>query len=275
MQSDCEIGEIVGLYELMEKLDATGVGQAYRARSLQSGDVHMLRILPPELSEGEAPERFRREVRILRDLDHPNIAAIHKSGHSFGRTFLATELPVGSTLEDLLRDDEPLPLQQGLRYMSDVLAGLECVHQAGVVHRCVAPSNVYVLEDGSAKITGFSFARSDVDPKITVNGLVIGIAGYMAPEQAEGLEIDALSDLYSAAAVLYQVVTGRRPFESKSLFQLIQDHLKAEVPPPADIRPEISDELSRVILKGLAKDRSQRFQSANEFRDALLLCALD
>ena len=269
MQRDVEVGEIVGLYELVEKLDATGVGQAYRARSLQSGDIHLLRLLPPELSEGEVPERFRREVRILRDLDHPNIVKIHKSGHSFGRMFLVTELPPGPTLEELLGKGEPPSLPEALRYLRDVLAGLECVHGAGIVHRCIAPANIYLFEGGTAKIGGFSFARGDLDPRITMTGMVVGVAGYMSPEQARGEPLDALSDLYSAAAVLYEAVTGRRPFESRSLYQLIQDHLTAEAPPPASIREGIPEELSRAILKGLAKDPRQRFQSAGEFRGAL------
>lgn len=267
-QEDPEVGQIIGSYHLLERVDALGVGAAFKVRRSDADRIELMRVLPREMLTSSAAERFAREARILVELSHPNIVKLYSAGEIDGRLVLTTELPEGQTL-DLILKTGPAPLKHGLAFLSDVLAGLGYVHANGIVHRCIAPVSIHVLPDGAVKISGFGFARSELDPRLTSETIVIGVAGYMSPEQAEGSDLDARSDLYSAAAVLYEIVTGRQPFESKNYFQLMRAHLNDAARAPKEIRPEISGELNRIILKGLDKDPDRRFQTADEFRNEL------
>ncbi len=267
-QPDLEVGQSVGAYELLERVEALGVGSAFKVRNSQAGRIELMRVLPREMLRGSAVERFDREAKILLGLSHSNIVQLYSAGDIDGRMILTTEIPEGRTL-DLVLKEGPVPLKDGLAYLSGALRGLEHVHANGIIHRCFAPSCIHVGPDGAVKISGFAFARAESDPRLTSVCIVIGIAGYMAPEQVEGIDLDARSDLYSAAAILYEIVTGQRPFESNNYFQLMRAHLSDAARAPKEIRPDISGELNRIILKGLEKDPDQRFQSAGEFHDEL------
>ncbi len=265
-----EIGGIIGLYELIERIDAPGVGQTYRARDIETGAMELMRVLPQVYAEDEAAQRFMREVKILRDLTHPNIVVIRQAGHSYGRMFLTTEIPEGRPLAQRLAAEAP-SLSDSLGYMRQILSALECIHNANVVHRSLAPTNIYISDDGAVKVSGFSFARMETDPSLTTRAAVVGVLGYMSPEQAAGgsVGVDRRSDLYSAAAVLYHAVAGEPPFAGKPYFHMMKDHQAGVVAQPAEVRPGIPQALNRIIVKGLAKDPDERFQTAREFHAAL------
>jgi serine/threonine-protein kinase len=267
-REDFEAGQVVGPYELLEKADALGLGSAFKVRNTEAGRIELLRVLPLQMSVGQAGERFAREARILLNLSHPNIVKLYRAEPIDGRMVLTTELPEGATLDGILKAG-PVSVAAGLAHLGDVLAGLGYIHANGIIHRCVAPANIHVLPDSAVKISGFAFARREWDPQLTTECVVIGIAGYTAPDQVDGSGLDARSDLYSVAAILYEIVTGRRPFESKNYFQLMSAHLNEAARAPKEIRPEISEELNRIILKGLEKDPDRRFQTADEFRAEL------
>lgn len=269
MQSSFQVGEIVDRYELLEKADALGFGAAYKVRNIEAGRAELMRVLPEDLSSGPTAQRYMREARILQQLVHPSIVAFYRATHIYGRLVLTTELPGGDTLEEALRKGIP-DMSVGLRYISDVLGGLICAHQANIVHRCVEPANIHVLSDGSAKIGGFAFARAGNDSRLTAKGLVIGIAGYMSPEQASGAtSIDPRSDLYSVGAVLYQVVTGRRVFESDSYFELMKAHVGEALTSPREVRPDLPVKLEKIILRALSKDPGERCQKAADFQASI------
>jgi serine/threonine-protein kinase len=268
MQGDFEVGQVVGPYELIEKADALGLGAAYKVRNTEAGRIELMRVLPLELSKGLAAQRFLREANILQNLIHPNIVRLYRADQIDGRLFLTTELPEGQTLDQILQAG-PLSLKDGVAHLCGILTGLNCAHAKNIVHRCVEPANIHVLSNSMVKINGFAFARGDKDPRLTSEGFVIGIAGYMSPEQVAGSQLDARSDLYSAAATLYEIVTGRQPFESKNCFQLMKAHLNESVVAPKAIRPDIPEKLDQIILKGLEKEPGRRFQTADEFRNEL------
>jgi serine/threonine-protein kinase len=263
VQADFEVGHRIGSYELLERVDALGFGVAFKAWNTEACRIEMIRVLPLDLSNGLSARRFLREANILLSLDHPNIVKLYRADQLDGRMVLTTELLEGSTLDKVLSDGL-LNLKDGLRYILGVLDGLAFAHAKSVVHRCVAPANIHLVPDGWVKINGFAFARGENDPRLTSKGFVIGIAGYISPEQAAGSKLDARSDLYSIAAILYEIVTGRRPFESENYFQLMKAHLHDSATAPKEIRPEISEKLNRIILKGLDKDPGRRFPTADD-----------
>jgi serine/threonine-protein kinase len=267
-QKDLEVGQAFGPYQLLEKADALGVGSAFKVRNTEAGRIELLRVLPRELLKGSAAQRFAQEARILLNLSHPNIVQLYSAAEVDGRMVITTELPEGMTLNLILLAG-PVDLKKGLAHLAGVLTGLGHVHANGIVHRCVAPAFVHILPGGAIKVSGFAFARGEWDPRLTSEHVVIGMAGYVSPEQVEDSNVDARSDLYSTAAILYEIVTGRRPFESRNYFELMMAHLNDAARAPKEIRPEVSEELNRIILKGLDKDPDRRFQTAAEFHNEL------
>lgn len=269
MPEDLQPGTALGRYEVLKKSDSFGLGAAYVVLNRDADRKELMRLLPEKLSGGVADQRFTREAKILRKLDHPKILQFYDIAEIEGRTVLTMELPEGRTLQQVLQQNSA-SLTDCVGYLREVLAGLEHAHKVNIVHRCIAPANIHVLNGGSVKIGGFAFAREDSDPRFTVKGFVIGFAEYLSPEQAAGgSELDARSDLYSVAAVLYEAVTGRPPFETKNYFKLLKAHLDQPAVPPSQRRPELPKSLDQVILRGLAKAPGERYQTADEFRSAL------
>jgi serine/threonine protein kinase len=163
-----------------------------------------------------------------------------------------------------------MPVKEAIACMSQVLTALEYAHEHGVVHREISTANILLNANGTAKLTGFGLAKSSADPLLTRPGTVMGWLEYMSPEQVKGdAELDARSDIYSAGAVLYEMVTGRVPFICKSEFDLMMAHVRTPPEAPISVDPELPEELSRIILKALAKDPAERYQTARQFREAL------
>ena len=264
------VGATIGSYTVLDSVDSLGFDQAFNVFNTALGRLEIMRVMPKINGVGElAARRFLKEAGVLRSLDHPNIVKSYDLEETEDNLVLTMEFNEGTSLDRLLAE-QAVSQPDGLRYVSDVLAGLACAHRANIVHRCIAPSTIRVLPDGSAKLDGFTYALTADDIRLTARGFAIGFARYMSPEQVEGRrDLDARSDLYSVGAVLYELLTGSRPFSMKNQFQLMQAQLKERVAAPSSLQGEIPRELDAIVLKALAKAPAERFQSAEEFISAL------
>jgi serine/threonine protein kinase len=226
-------GTKLGPYEIQSPLGAGGMGEVYRARDTRLDRIVAIKILPSHLSENaEARQRFEREARTISSLNHPNVCTLHDVGHQDGIDYLVMEYLEGETLADRLLKG-PLPVEQVLKYATEICEGLEKAHRSGVVHRDLKPGNIMLTKTG-AKLMDFGLAKTSVaspsatsgltatlttpvgSHPLTAQGTVVGTFQYMAPEQVEGKEADARSDVFALGAVLYEMVTGKRAFEGKT-----------------------------------------------------------
>ena len=260
------------------------MGEVYRARDTRLERSVAVKILPQHLADkAEASERFEREARTISSLNHPNICQLHDVGQQDGVRYLVMELLEGETLADRLRRG-PLPFEQVLRYGAEIADGLHAAHRRGVVHRDLKPGNVMLTKSG-AKLMDFGLAKGIIQPSLVSEGLtatltsshatpltqqgtIVGTFQYMAPEQIEGKEADARSDIFSFGAVLYEMVRGKRAFEGKTLVSVAAAILEKE-PEPIRGQPLTPASLERVIRKCLAKDPDARWQSAGDLASEL------
>ncbi len=265
-----EIGQAISNYEILDVLDATVSGVTYKVRNQLDGRTEALKILPSELREDrERVERFLREANIHARLQHPNIAAFYSAMEIEGELIMTMELVQGLTLEHRLMQG-PIPLEQAINYGIQALEGLEYAHSSGVVHRNISPSSIMVTSSGKVKIIEFGLAKAMTDPRLTLTGMVIGPMYYLSPEQVKGIPIlDARTDIYSLGMVLYEILTGRKPFESRNPFDVMEAQVRTMPDAPSQVRQGLPRALDGVILTAIAKEPAERHQSAAEFRDQL------
>jgi serine/threonine-protein kinase len=265
-----ETGQTVGDYEFIDVLESSSTGVAYKVRNVLAQRFELLKILPKSLQDNrEREERFVREIKLHARLVHPNIAMFYNATQIEGQMVMTTELVEGVTLAERF-ELGPMPPADAVALLSQALSALQYAHEAGVIHREVTPANMIVTPEGTIKLTGFGLAKSISDPQLTQMGTMMGSLYYMAPEQVKGAAADARSDIYALGVVLYEAVTGKVPFEATSQFDIMLAHVSSEPKAPSQVNPRLTPELDAIILKALAKDPSQRFQTAAEFRDALL-----
>ena len=267
-------GTKLGPYEIVGPLGAGGMGEVYRARDSRLERDVAVKILPNDFSaEPDRRARFEREARASGQLNHPNILAVYDVGVHDGTPYIVSELLEGETLRDRLRHG-PLPLRKAIEYAALVARALGTAQEKGITHRDVKPENIFVCGDGQVKILDFGLARlttregTDSDATISISqqteaGVVLGTASYMSPEQARGWPADARSDIFSLGAVLYEMLSGQRPFSGDTLADLLSAILREDPAPlPANVRSVTA--LERVVLRCLEKNPSERFQSARD-----------
>src|SRR5436309_11457584 len=208
-------------------------------------------------------ERFRREAKNAAALNHPNIVSIYDRGEAEDTYYIAMEYLDGRTLKELVVGRGPAPVNVAVEYARQILSALRFAHRHGIVHRDIKPHNVLVDREGRVKVTDFGIARAGTS-QMTEAGSIVGTAQYLSPEQARGGEVDQRSDLYSLGIVLYELLTGKTPFEGDTPVEIAMKHLSTPPQPPSKLRPDIPPELDMVVLRALAKDPDDRYQSADE-----------
>ena len=273
-------GVKLGPYEIVAPLGAGGMGEVYRARDTRLERTVAIKILRAHLTHDlEAKERFNREARVISGLSHPNICHLYDVGVHDGTSYLVMEYLEGETLADRLRKG-PLPLDSFLKIGIEVCEGLEKAHCSGVVHRDLKPGNIMLTKNGT-KLMDFGLAKAiptatatpgltasfdtpAASQPLTAQGTVMGTFQYMAPEQVEGREADARSDIFSLGAVLYEMITGKRAFEGKSPLSVASAIIEKDPPPIRSIKPMSPLALDHAIRRCLAKDREERWHTARD-----------
>ena len=263
-------GDRIGDYEVLAVLGAGGMGKVYKVRNLISDRVEAMKVLLPNLAENpELGERFIREIKLQATLSHPNIAALHTALHYENQLLMLMEFVDGITLDELVRSG-PLRLEEAVNYISQVCDALAYAHSKGIIHRDLKPSNMMLTPQGVVKLLDFGIAKFAQDRTMTKTGFLVGSLPYISPEQIEGLpDIDARTDIYSLGITLYQLVTGRVPFEADSEYSLMRKHLQEAPVPPVQLMPDVPQGLNDIILTAIEKDRSRRFQTAATMGTAL------
>jgi serine/threonine-protein kinase len=264
-----QVGDTVGDYEIIGVLGAGGMGRVYKVRNTISDRVDALKVLLPNLADDQAlADRFMREIKVLASLDHPNIAGLRTAFRLENQLLMVMEFVEGITLEERLKQGR-IPIPDAIGYITQVLAALGYAHKRGVIHRDIKPANMMLTPENVIKLMDFGIAKSKSDRKLTQTGTTMGSLFYMSGEQVQGEELDGRSDLYSVGVSLYELVTGCRPFQGKSDFDIMIAQLQQAPMPPIQIMPEIPKALNDIIVISLEKDRAKRFQTAEAFAAAL------
>ncbi|HLK34649.1 MAG TPA: protein kinase [Terriglobales bacterium] len=259
----------IGDYEILGVLGSGGMGSVYKVRNIITDRVEAMKTLLPNLAgRQDLADRFLREVKLLAALNHPNIAALRTALMWENKLVMIMEYVEGVTLAARL-EKNPIPPAEAVNYIDQVLSALGYAHSRQIIHRDIKPSNMMLTPQGVVKLMDFGIARSASDHTLTATGTTLGSLYYMSPEQVKGEAADARSDLYSVGVSLYELVTGKRPFEADSDFSLMAAHLQKEPISPRTVCPDLPAGLNDVILRAMAKDPAQRFQSAAEFSAAL------
>lgn len=267
---ELQIGSTVGDYQVVSILGAGGMGQVYKVRNVISDRFEAMKVLLPDLAHApELADRFMREIKVHASLEHPNIAGLRTALRVENQLLMVMELVEGVTLQQKLQQG-PIPPPQAVDYIMQVLAALDYAHGRGVIHRDVKPANMMLTPAGAVKLLDFGIAKATTDHALTMTGTTLGSLYYMSPEQIQGATtLDGRSDLYSVGVSLYELVTGKRPFDGDSQFAIMAAHLQGTPPPPVQIDPKLPKALNDVILMSVAKSPDARFQNAAGFRNAL------
>jgi serine/threonine-protein kinase len=253
-----------GRYRIMRKLGTGGMANVYLAEDQELGRRVAIKILDDRhASDEQFIERFRREAKNAAGLSHPNIVSIYDRGEAEGTYYIAMEYLDGRSLKELIVSRGPAPVHVAIDYARQILAAVRFAHRHGIVHRDIKPHNVLVDAEGRLKVTDFGIARAG-GSQMTEAGSIIGTAQYLSPEQAKGAPVDQTSDLYSVGVVLYELLTGVVPFTGDTPVEIAMKHLSAVPEPPSAKRSDIPRDLDLIVLRALAKDPAERYQSAEE-----------
>ncbi len=259
-------GKQLGPYRVVAPLGEGGMAAVYKAYQPGVDRVIALKVLPRHFAQDEEfVARFNREARVVARLQHPHILPVFDYGESEGYTYIAMPFIKGGTLSNLLKEGELLPLEQVEKFLSQVGQALDYAHARDLIHRDIKPSNILIDESGNCLLTDFGVARMTVGgDKLTTTGNIIGTPAYMSPEQGQGLQLDSRSDIYSLGIILYEMLTGRVPFRAETPIAVVVKHMHSPLPMPRSLNPDLPEEIEQVVLKALAKNRDDRYQTAGE-----------
>jgi serine/threonine protein kinase len=265
-----QIGDVVGDYRVIDIAGSGGMGAVYKIEHLITKRIEAMKLLPPGLSsDPEQVRRFEREIQVQARLHHPNIVALYNAVRDGKSIALVMEFVEGESLQRMV-EAGPLPVERAVDFTCQVLGALAYAHDAGVIHRDVAPANIIITPDHVAKLTDFGLARGANDLRLSTSGVPLGSPWYMSPEQVRGIgALDARTDIYAMGAVLHEMLTGGKLFEVEGTFAVMRAHVETEPAPPSARNPKVPAILDDIVRKAVAKDPAMRFQSADEFRLAL------
>ncbi|MGD8904092.1 MAG: protein kinase [Anaerolineae bacterium] len=265
------IGKRIGNYQIVEQIGRGGMATVFKAYQPSMDRYVAIKILPSHFTEDKSfVGRFTQEARTLARLEHPHILPVHDYGEEDGTTYLVMRYVKAGTLKDLINREGTVPLREVARILAQVGGALDYAHSQDVIHRDIKPSNVLIDDRGNTFLTDFGIAKLVAETaQFTASGAVIGTPAYMAPEQGMGQPVDYRCDIYALGVVLYELVTGRVPYEAETPLAVLLQHVNAPLPMPRQIRPDLPEALERVILKAMAKKPEERFQSAQQLVDAL------
>ncbi|MBL3699520.1 Stk1 family PASTA domain-containing Ser/Thr kinase [Leucobacter luti] len=281
--SDGEQRILAGRYAIGEFVGQGGMATVYRGTDTKLGRQVAIKVMKAELAgDDQFRSRFRQEAQSASRMAHPTVVRVFDAGDDLIQTpegpkrlpFIVMEYVEGKNLRQLAAEHK-LSQAEACRVVDSVLTALEYSHRAGIVHRDIKPANIMITQSGQVKVMDFGIARavSETSSTLQQTTAILGTAAYFSPEQAKGEAIDARTDLYSTAVLLFELLTGDVPFRGDSAVAVAYQHVSERPKPPSERAPEVTPELDRVVLYGLAKDRAKRFQSASEFREALRLAA--
>jgi len=253
------IGKTISHYKILEKLGQGGMGVVYKAEDTKLKRIVALKFLPPELTrDADAKARFNREAQAAAALNHPNICMIYEVGEHDGQSFIAMELVEGESLKERI-ERGPLPIDDAVTFAVQVGEGLGEAHEKGIVHRDIKPGNIMLTSRGQAKILDFGLARLGTHTRLTKADTTLGTVAYMSPEQASGKDVDRRTDIWSLGVVLYEMITGQRPFAGEYEAAVVHSILNDEPEPVTARRSNVPMELERIVGKALAKNPSERY----------------
>ena len=270
-RNDKNIGKkLDGRYEITELIGEGGMADVYRATDVVEGKTVAVKILKKEFAENEEfLRRFRNESKAIAVLSHPNIVKIFDVGFSERIQFIVMEYIDGITLNEYMEQQGQLGWKDAVHFILQILRALQHAHNKGIVHRDIKPQNIMMLRDGTIKVMDFGIAKFAREDGKTGTDKAIGTVHYISPEQARGGDTDAKSDIYSVGVMLYEMLTGKKPFDTDNPVSIAVMHMQAKVPLPHTIRPDLQIGLEEIILKAMEKDPADRYQTARDMMDDL------
>jgi serine/threonine-protein kinase len=269
-QADLPLGHLfASRYQIESILGRGGMGVVYKATDTQLDETVAIKTLPGDVMtrSPEDLERFKREIRLARKITHRNVLRTYDYGEAEGVYFISMEFVRGYTLSELLDEAEnrQMPTRAAVGITRQICRGLQAAHEQGIIHRDIKPQNVLVDAKGEAKLMDFGIARmAETMEGVTQAGLIVGTPHYMSPEQVQGKQLDARSDVYSLGVMIYEILVGRRPFESSSLTGVLTAHIMEAAKPPIDLRPDLGARINGIVMRCLAKDPAARYANAGE-----------
>jgi beta-lactam-binding protein with PASTA domain/predicted Ser/Thr protein kinase len=270
------IGKLLGnRYEILEKIGGGGMALVYRAKDVFLNRIVAIKILREQFtSDEEFVKRFRREAQAVASLSHNNIVSIYDVGHDTGAYYLVMEMVEGRDLKEIIREKGSFSTREMVEIATQICDALAHAHEHQIIHRDIKPHNIIITSEGKAKVTDFGLARAVSTATVTHTSNIMGSVHYFSPEQARGEIADEKSDLYSLGVVLYEMVTGKLPFEGDSPISIALSKIQNDPVPPREINPQIGEALEKVILRTMAKDPKKRYNSAVELRRNLISAEL-
>ncbi|MGA2136899.1 MAG: serine/threonine-protein kinase [Bryobacteraceae bacterium] len=264
------IGREIGNYRIVEKIGEGGMGVVYKAIETQLDRPVAIKALHPQFSSNsELMERFRAEARAQAQMNHPNVATLYTFLVQDGAAYMVMEFVDGEAFDRMVQRLGPIPIAEALPAFRQALAGIGYAHHLGILHRDIKPSNLMLNREGVVKVMDFGLAKVMGDRSLTATGVRLGTVYYMSPEQILNRPADTRSDIYSLGATLYEILTGKVPFPGDSDFHILNAHVNTPPPLLSGACPNISGGIEQAVLKALAKNPDERFQSAEEFAAAL------